>query len=35
MGKEKLRELAIVLYNKVRENTTIDWTIRESVRLSF
>ena len=32
MGKEKLRELAIVLYTKVRENTTIDWTIRESAR---
>jgi type I restriction enzyme R subunit len=32
MGKEKLRELAIVLYDKVRKNTTIDWTIRESVR---
>lgn len=32
MGKEKLRELAVVLYNKVRENTTIDWTIKESVR---
>ncbi len=32
MGKEKLRELATVLYQKVRENTTIDWTIRESAR---
>ncbi len=32
MGKEKLKELAIVLFNKVRENTTIDWTIRESAR---
>lgn len=32
MGKEKLRELAVVLYNKVRENASIDWTIRESVR---
>jgi Type I site-specific restriction-modification system, R (restriction) subunit and related helicases len=32
MGKDKLRELAVVLYNKVRENTTIDWTIRESAR---
>ena len=32
MGKEKLRELAIVLYDKVRKNTTIDWTIRESAR---
>lgn len=32
MGKEKLRELATVLYKKVKENTTIDWTIRESAR---
>ena len=32
MGKEKLRELAVVLYNNVRENATIDWTIRESAR---
>jgi type I restriction enzyme R subunit len=32
MGKDKLRELAVVLYNKVRENATIDWTIKESVR---
>ncbi len=32
MGKEKLRELAVVLFNKVRKNTSIDWTIRESAR---
>lgn len=32
MGKEKLKELAIVLYDRVRKNTSIDWTIRESVR---
>jgi type I restriction enzyme R subunit len=32
MGKEKLRELAVVLYEKVRENASIDWTIKESVR---
>ncbi len=32
MGKEKLRELAVVFYQKVKENTTIDWTIKESVR---
>ena len=32
MGKEKLRELAVVLYNNVRKNATIDWTIRESAR---
>lgn len=29
---DKLRELAIVLVKKVRENTTIDWTIKENVR---
>jgi len=32
MGKEKLRELATVLFKKVKENTTIDWAIRESAR---
>ncbi|WP_459893395.1 DUF3387 domain-containing protein, partial [Desulfothermus okinawensis] len=32
MGKEKLRELATVLFNKVKKNTSIDWTIRESAR---
>ncbi len=32
MQKEKLRELAIVLYEKVRDNASIDWTIKESVR---
>lgn len=32
MGKEKLRELAVVLFEKVKKNTSIDWTIRESVR---
>jgi len=32
MGKEKLRELEVVLYNNVRKNATIDWTIRESAR---
>ena len=32
MGKEKLKELAIVLYERVRKNTTIDWTIRESAK---
>ena len=30
--KEKLRELAVVLFEKVRENASIDWTIKESVR---
>jgi type I restriction enzyme R subunit len=32
MGKEKLRELAVVLYQKVKENASIDWTIKESVK---
>ncbi|HQM84242.1 MAG TPA: type I restriction endonuclease subunit R [bacterium] len=32
MEKDKLRELAVVLFNKVRENAAIDWTIKESVK---
>ena len=32
MGKDKLRELAVVLTDRVRKNTSIDWTIKESVR---
>jgi type I restriction enzyme R subunit len=32
MGKDKLRELAVVLFQKVKENASIDWTIKESVR---
>ncbi len=32
MAKAKLRELAVVLYEKVRENASIDWTIKESVK---
>lgn len=32
MAKDKLRELAVVLFNKVRENASIDWTIKESVK---
>ncbi len=32
MQKDKLRELAIVLFEKVKQNTSIDWTIKESVR---
>lgn len=32
MQKEKLRELAVVLTERVRQNTSIDWTIKESVR---
>jgi type I restriction enzyme R subunit len=32
MSKDVLRELAVVLTEKVRQNASIDWTIKESVR---
>jgi type I restriction enzyme R subunit len=32
MQHELLRELAVVLTQRVRQNATIDWTIKESVR---
>lgn len=32
MQKDKLRELAVVLTERVRQNASIDWTIKESVR---
>lgn len=32
MQQDKLRELAVVLTQKVRENAAIDWTIKESVK---
>lgn len=32
MGKDQLRELAVVLFEKVKQNASIDWTIKESVR---
>jgi type I restriction enzyme R subunit len=32
MQKDKLRELAVVLFEKVKDNTSIDWTIKESVK---
>ncbi|MCJ7616646.1 MAG: HsdR family type I site-specific deoxyribonuclease, partial [Desulfobacterales bacterium] len=32
MKKDKLRELAVVLFEKVKQNASIDWTIKESVR---
>lgn len=32
MEKEKLRELAVVLFEKVKANASIDWTIKESVK---
>jgi len=35
MEKEKLRELAVVLFERVRENASIDWTIKESVKATL
>ncbi|WP_174483069.1 DUF3387 domain-containing protein, partial [methanotrophic endosymbiont of Bathymodiolus puteoserpentis (Logatchev)] len=32
MQHDKLRELAVVLTERVRQNASIDWTIKESVR---
>lgn len=32
MKKDKLRELAVVLFEKVKSNASIDWTIKESVK---
>ncbi len=32
MQHDKLRELAVVLTDRVKQNTSIDWTIKESVR---
>jgi len=32
MQKDKLRELAVVLTERVKANASIDWTIKESVR---
>ena len=32
MGKDKLRELAVVLTETIRQNASIDWTIKESVK---
>nr|WP_290643541.1 type I restriction enzyme endonuclease domain-containing protein [Labilibaculum sp.] len=32
MQKDKLRELAVVLFERVRQNASIDWTIKESVK---
>ena len=32
MQKDKLRELAVILTEKVKANASIDWTIKESVR---
>ena len=32
MQKDKLRELAVVLFEKIKANASIDWTIKESVK---
>jgi len=32
MGKDKLRELAIVLYDQIRNNASTDWTFRDASR---
>ncbi len=32
MGQDKLRELAVVLTETIRKNTSIDWTIKDNVR---
>jgi len=32
MQQDKLRELAVVLTERVRKNASIDWTIKESVK---
>jgi type I restriction enzyme R subunit len=32
MGKDQLRELAVVIYKKVQANASLDWTIKESVK---
>jgi type I restriction enzyme R subunit len=32
MQKEKLRELAVVLTDTIKQNASIDWTIKESVK---
>jgi len=32
MGKDKLRELAVILYERVKSNASIDWTLKESVK---
>ena len=32
MQKDKLRELAVVLAEKIKQNATIDWAIKESVQ---
>lgn len=35
MKKDKLQELAVVLFEKVKANASIDWTIKESVKVKL
>lgn len=35
LGKDKLKELAVVLVERVKSSTTIDWTIRESAQAAI
>lgn len=35
MEKDKLRELAVVLTETIRQNASIDWTIKESVKFKL
>ena len=35
LGKDKIKELAVVLVQKVKSNTSIDWTIRENARANI
>jgi type I restriction enzyme R subunit len=35
MDNDTLKDLAIVLVNLVRKNATIDWTMREKVRIKM
>ena len=32
LQKDKLRELAVVLFERVKANTSIDWTIKKNAR---
>lgn len=35
MGRDKLRELAVVLTETIRNNTSIDWTIKDNVKVKM
>lgn len=32
VAQDKLRELAVVLYEKVKSNARVDWTVKESAK---